>query len=398
MNGQALATLQRLSAAADAISVNLVDLERDPTHHMLQTATLHGETSRRWTEAQVDLAHLFEWNARLTERVDRARELVGGRTKLPAATEATLDAMLCGPSIQLSSTEIPLGERNLLGGAQSDEFCTPDELLTLMSRAFDRAQSMFAAVARVWNDLLPRLATLRRQLSESEACASDLGPAVRDQLAGVEQRVASFADIVVADPLSADRSELDHVAGDVDRFAADVERAGRMRRESNDRLVAARSLLDQIRDAVRRCSESRRYASARIDHPALPAPLHFDESLVAELEHVEEQMAVGDWIAAESEVTEWRVRATELLQQAQANLRATRAPIDARDELRGRLEGFRAKADILGALEDATLTALYTQARDALYTAPTDLAAAADLLGCYQAAITDLSARREVPR
>ena len=44
-----------------------------------------------------------------------------------------------------------------------------------------------------------------------------------------------------------------------------------------------------------------------------------------------------------------------------------------RNELRGRLAAFHAKADSLGALEDGDVAMLYERARTALYTAPTDL-------------------------
>jgi hypothetical protein len=55
-----------------------------------------------------------------------------------------------------------------------------------------------------------------------------------------------------------------------------------------------------------------------------------------------------------------------------------------RDDLRARLDGYRAKAAALGLLEYPVVVSAYEQARSILYTAPTDVAAARDLVVAYQ--------------
>ena len=56
--------------------------------------------------------------------------------------------------------------------------------------------------------------------------------------------------------------------------------------------------------------------------------------------------------------------------------RAAVAAMAKRDELRGLLGAYKAKAARLGAAEDADLAERYDRARDLLWTAPCDLAAA----------------------
>ena len=58
-----------------------------------------------------------------------------------------------------------------------------------------------------------------------------------------------------------------------------------------------------------------------------------------------------------------------------------------RRELRGRLDGYRAKAQALGSAEDLRLEGLYTAARDALYGAPCDLDDAERQVMAYQRAL-----------
>jgi hypothetical protein len=59
-------------------------------------------------------------------------------------------------------------------------------------------------------------------------------------------------------------------------------------------------------------------------------------------------------------------------------------PIDTRQELRGRLDALTAKALAKGKAEEPVLTDLATQAREVLYSSPTDLDLAIDLVRQYE--------------
>ncbi len=65
-----------------------------------------------------------------------------------------------------------------------------------------------------------------------------------------------------------------------------------------------------------------------------------------------------------------------------------------REELRGLLGAYKAKAARLGAAEDAELAARYDQAHELLWTAPCDLAAATAAVAGYQQAILTTEGRR----
>ena len=72
------------------------------------------------------------------------------------------------------------------------------------------------------------------------------------------------------------------------------------------------------------------------------------------------------------------------------------ALLDERDELRGLLDAYQAKAARLGAAEDTGLAMLYQQARDLLWAAPCDLRVAAAAVTHYQQAILMLSRGRRL--
>ena len=66
------------------------------------------------------------------------------------------------------------------------------------------------------------------------------------------------------------------------------------------------------------------------------------------------------------------------------------APIEARDELRGRLKALYAKADAhaaRGIRVDAKVAQLGDEAKDSLYSQPADLQKAAALLSAYEKAL-----------
>ena len=65
-----------------------------------------------------------------------------------------------------------------------------------------------------------------------------------------------------------------------------------------------------------------------------------------------------------------------------------------RDELRGLLGAYKAKAARLGSAEDSELAARYDHAHELLWTAPCDLTAAAAAVTGYQQAILAAEGRR----
>jgi hypothetical protein len=67
--------------------------------------------------------------------------------------------------------------------------------------------------------------------------------------------------------------------------------------------------------------------------------------------------------------------------------------LDRRDELRGLLDAYQARAAKLGGAEDSELDARYDRAHDLLWTAPCDLSAAADAVAGYQQAVLALRER-----
>ena len=217
-------------------------------------------------------------------------------------------------------------------------------------------------------DVAARLVFVRAQLARCRELADEPTRARLDRLAA---RLEALADQAgrgadVGGPLGALENEtallerdLIVAAGRRSTLTRDRERAQVLISALGRREVALRAL-------AARCTD-------RIAHPPRLA--------------VPDVSALGPVPADRAEVTAYLAR----LEQVQRALAVAEAaygdPLAERDELRGRLDGYRAMAARRGRAEDTEVAAAYTRARAVLWSAPCDLAVARSLVADYQALV-----------
>ncbi len=131
-------------------------------------------------------------------------------------------------------------------------------------------------------------------------------------------------------------------------------------------------------------------AAAKIAAEALPAQPPSPAGLTARLAGLDTLLAGGRWTRLASELDEIERELAAATADFRDTERAVVAILSQRDELRGLLGAYRAKAARLGAAEDPGLTERYDRAHGLLWTAPCDLAAAADAVTGYQQAVLAL--------
>jgi hypothetical protein len=148
-----------------------------------------------------------------------------------------------------------------------------------------------------------------------------------------------------------------------------------------------------LRATTAAAADARADALSKIANPSVIDPRPVADTVEAELARVSGMSAQGDWRAAGNLLVQWTTRCRDALDEAQRALAANQAPVATRNELRGRLDAYRAKAYRLGLLEDPAVAGLYARAQDALFTAPTDLEKAEQLLRRYQQALTGPASR-----
>jgi hypothetical protein len=204
------------------------------------------------------------------------------------------------------------------------------------------------------------------------------------ELDAVRAQLDAIGDTLATDPLSLQPGAADQVIADLTATRRDLEELAALRDNLVARLDQANGLWDELRRTVEVARDAHAEAELKIASPAIPAAPRLDPLFGRHLDRVRALATRSEWRAARRELREWTSTATSLLANARRVAAASRLPIDQRNELRGRLDAYRAKANRLGLLEDSRLSGLYDRAHQELYAAPTNLTTAEELVRTYQ--------------
>jgi hypothetical protein len=388
--------LQRLRQANERINASLLELELDPNRELLEKSQLIGQSAERWATTSAALTQLWQWRGLLEALLERAAGLRGGR-RVPSAEQiASLGQLLEGESIEFTGQPVPLAERDLFGQSPGTRSCTPDELLARMSVAFEAVKSFLVDVGRAWDGFLPRLSAARSTLSASAELARSLGDAAVQELDATGVELTRLMNALARDPLSVTPDAVEALEASLERDRCDVEAIAELSRDIDRRLAGARHLFDELAHAQRETESAHREALAKISQPAVPEPSSLPADIAPQLTGVEELAKSGAWRDVRDALAAWTARVDLLIEQVRRTGAENRASIATRNQLRGLLDAYQAKARRLGPTEDTALADLYAQAHDALYTAPTDVDHAAELVRRYQRALPGNPTSREV--
>jgi hypothetical protein len=388
--GQAAAAVL---AERDAIQANLLELDGGFTRRLLDGATLTGQTRERWDAASAALAGLWETYLAYSAVVDRVAELGAGAHRPAKKDLPELDSLLTGACVRLARGTVPLARRNL--SDTGVHAVTLTGAVTAMRRSFSEVAEVTSAVETVWAQLGERLdaadAALAAGLPQAAGLGQELEAAVRDAQASL--RAARGA--VNADPLRlwsdgrVDTSAADLVREQVAVLIARIAELDRVRSQARGRIDGLTAAVTAARAARADAVAAWRHAAQRI--AALP-PLPPD---IADppLDRLAALAAAGGWPALATELDRCDGALAAAVEQTQGCERSAATALASRDELRGLLGAYKAKAARLGVAEDADLIASYDHARDLLWTAPCDLTTAAAAVAGYQRAIHTTTTR-----
>jgi hypothetical protein len=391
---QAAAAVAAATAERDDIQANLLDLDGSFGKRMLAGAALTGESKRRWDAAAADLAALWEVFTAYAAVVDRAAELLA-RARRPSGRElAQITTMLNGTSVELTRT-VPLARRNLTETGRSD--LTLAAAVREMKSAFARVADVVAAAENVWNETADVLSEIDAKLAAAKQQVADLGDdEVTSALAAAGDELGHLREVLNSDPLAlwqggqVDSTRLGRLREQASAAAARAADLARLRADSQRRIAAAAAAVAAATAAWQDATAARDRAAAKIAAADLPPPPAEAAGLDVRLAALDKLKAAGRWARLAAELDTIEAEAPAATQRYRDAQRAAAALLGRRDELRGLLDAYQAKAARLGAAEDTELTKLYGQARDVLWTAPCDLAAAAAAVTRYQQAILGL--------
>ena len=394
---QAAAAVKAAVAERDAIQANLLELDSSFGKQLLAGAELTGDTRRRWDVTAAALATLWQVFSAYSAVVDQAAEAAARH--LGPRELAAISGLLTGRSVRLASGPAPLAGRDLADPGRED--LTLATAMARMRGAFRSVTEVVSAAEHVWTEVAGRLDAVGAELARVRSLAATLGDeALTGNLTATQGKLARLRDTLNSDPLAlwqpggtVDTSGADRLAERVTAAASRVDELVRLRDEAHQRVAEVAAAAAAARSAREDAAAAWQRATAKIAAAALPPPPADLADLSGRLDGLGTMLAGGRWtrLASELDLLDRELAtATAGFKEAE---RAVVAAMAKRDELRGLLGAYKAKAARLGAAEDAALAERYDRARDLLWTAPCDLAAAEAAVAGYQQAVLGVQPR-----
>jgi hypothetical protein len=397
-------------AERDAVQANLLELDGSFAKQVLEGAALTGQTRDRWATASAALATLWENYLAYSAVVDRIAAL-GTGSKRPARKDLPeLNELLTGGCVRLAGAPVPLARRDLAGPRFAGPPVTLAAAVGAMRRAFSEVTEVTAAVEAVWAAVAAPLDAVTSELARVRPLVDGLGADIQAEFREAENALAAQRAAANADPLALWRPAPDGATGSagagtdgrVDTAAAErlreravaltprIAQLDRLRQQARQRIDGLAAATSSARAARQDAVTARHDTEVRIS--ALPPlPPDIPEPPLASLGAL---AADRQWSRLATELDRCEAELAAATAQTVGVRETAAAALDKRDELRGLLRAYKAKAARQGAAEDPDLAAQFDKAYGLLWTAPCDLTAAQAAVAAYQRAILEGEGRR----
>lgn len=382
-----------LSGQVDTMGASLADLDGDVTLKLLASATLSGRTAAEWARVSPRLALLWACYGALK---DKLAEVVAlrARPRLRAEDLEALSNQLLGDSVVLPPDPTTPVARSLTTTQRVASLAWVQDAMATM---FHDVVSVVDRVGAAWG-ALPRLDALDGDLTGLIQSAGQAGLIAPADVAGARARITDLRDRLRADPLGADPTQVPAIEEQVRAATQALAAAKLARDELAGKLAATGGVLDSAAALVGQLRAAWDETAQKIAAPAGMADVAALQVRVtrlrANLDNVT-ALAHADWQEAHRLLGALDQQAAALQADSSAALAALREPMARRNELRGRLDAYHAKALAIGRAEDSALGQLYEAAQRLVYTAPCDLGAAEAAVRAYS---TALSRQRDAAR
>jgi len=377
------------------VSQNLIDLQDLPTYQQLSGALgvsnihLTGVTATQVTPALETINDLFQQFDLLVKPIEQANHLRKQVSRFLGSEKALqeIETLLMGASIQLSVVQTPFARRDLLTAAETTTTIAPAQLLSMMTQRFQAARDVVLAVDAAWLALDSTLIDAETEMRSLQQSADLIDQGSLRELVQVHLTISALHDRIQTDPLGV-RSELEQTIQPlITRARNAVQQGVQQQGQVRERLTIAHTLFNQLQALHQQNLAAFAESQEKV----------VDQSLLQDPIASEHLAALNQWLTRlEAKSTEglinpvliglenWMTQLRSSLASEKRAYSANIKPLETRRELRGRLDALKAKALARGLSEDATLVELAAQAKQLLYTRPTPLDAAIELISQYE--------------
>lgn len=373
----------------DIASQNLIELQDLPTYQRLvgsrgyRKVELVGVSAKRVIPALEAMNELFEHFDLLSQTVDKANDL---RLSLPRflASEQKINEikhLLVGASIHLPAMKTPLAQRGLLTAAETKNAITPKQLLQVMNDAFSVARDAVLSIEAIWTQLDTNIYSAYTELKNLE----NVFPV--DEIQAIRHKIDLISQSVETDPLGVIGDWEQEVNLPLKKLKADLENKLRQQTQAKEKLAKAQQLFEELTEIHKRAKTTFAERQEKIvEYHILHNPLP-DEQITALgewLARLDSKFALGLVNPVMVGLENLIKKIKEYIDLEKLALETNQAALDMRCELRGRLDALSAKALARGLAEHTVLSEIAQQAKQLLYSRPTPLNKAIELVSLYE--------------
>jgi hypothetical protein len=369
--------LESRTKEIEAMSATLLELENHPGREHVRLYPPTGLTAQRWAVVETSLAQLWEDLGRMSSILESARTVRARRSKPDDDDCRELTRLLHERTLEVSRQLIPLAKREFGGIREAVEYVGLADTAERMDAAYPAVVEFLDAVDRVNSLVAEKLGPTQKRLDEAGAA----GP----------EELAELLQISATDPLSLTTRDIEKrvtaIANSVERRSAEVAELAAIQSNWPDTVVATAHSLDELRDASTRAAQIRAHAVQKVLAGQFPDRDDAEPALRAELHSI----TSPDPKALRS----LRHRIEAALRAAYEEEQLAQGLLDRRDELKGRLTAYQAKAARLGLGEDRDLLACGRIAEGLLSRRPCDLRSVTRAVSDFQQMIVDKRGQSE---
>lgn len=339
--------VQAWRSAHSTLGTRLVDLESNANVALARTGVLTGGTAATWNDVETGLRHAWETYRVLDEVLDRVEADPGQAAAL------------------LTSSQVPG-----VHGATAD----PSTALAAASGAVDAAVAVADRLAAAWDGFAPRIGAAR-------SAAATAGDTTSERTAG------ALAELLATDPFAVTEADVEAVETQATASRSRVAGAQAAAARFDVDLAAARDTLAALDADVQAAADELQHAATRVVGVDVDPPVPDLDAVSAWLERIA-AAAEHDRARAATDLAAWTAAAQSRRAELQARLDAVRSAMRRREEGQGLWTALRAKAGARRVDEQADVAEALSAARDQLWQAPCDLAAAEAALARLSGVLT----------
>jgi hypothetical protein len=370
---------------------NMVELTNERTYMMLGSPTfarLSGETKQQCEAVIPAFEELFGMLALMQSQVDKAKAIMANLPRIAGRDAKLAEVTTLLSEIKLPPVAVPLEKRGLLTGAELAQTVSADRLMEAMATSFTEANQLIFKIKAAWATLNGKVGKHEEALKLLQQEALDLG-ATAPELIEAERALTAVRTAINGDPLAADGNFEAQVVPVIEASRTRLAQLKALKAQVVGQLAEAEQALAQLKTTHASSLQAveERKAKLTIDHEeqlTMPLDDKVIDQLVGWLERLKTTVGDGKFQAASVGLVNWTAQVLNRTSSAESAFQANDALLRERRDMRGLIEALKVRAGAEGLAEDAALSAMFAKVSKMLYSRPTPMTEARQLVKEYQ--------------